>query len=320
MRNPLTLLSSLRLTAGIIAVLLLAVLVALYYELSYSRMIVAPVILLTLNLVASIWVHPAFKRYPSLLMFHIALAILLPVALYGSLSGFVGRIELPEGAVFSSEAVDVIEEGPLHDNRLSELKLSLTAMEATYVPGKRAQRIRARVWIEDSLGAGSLVIAEHLPLMWQGYQIYASKNLGFSGNFDFIDTAGNRNNFAVNFPWYAGRELEQANEVTFFDTPFWVKLEGVEGIISDSQPIEFRPPKHNYIVIRQGEMRTELRPGKTVTLAGGRLVYNGLQTWQGFEIRYDSSKRWLLAIALVMIASMSAYFIRRFSLKRWDET
>ncbi|QSX37710.1 cytochrome c biogenesis protein ResB [Shewanella sedimentimangrovi] len=306
--------ASLKLTLMSIALLLLAVVAANLLGWPYAEAIAAPVLLLTVNLIFAILYQPAFKRDSSLLLFHVALAMLLPVALYGSLAGFQGRFELPEGAGFAPEQLVITQQGPLHPYSLDELSLSLQAMEATYVPGKRAQRLRARVWHDQE----SWVVAEHLPLVWRGYRINVSKNIGFSALLQFTDGAGQTLTHGVNFPWLAANELRQANEVALLGEPFWLKLEGVESMLEGSmEAVDFVPPAAAFLVLRQGERRVELRPGQEIAINGGRLRYLGLGSWQGFEVIYDPAKPFLLAIGLILCAAMGWYFYRRFSRYDW---
>lgn len=294
--------------------ILLAVVWAHIFSLSYSKWIALPVILLTINLVAAIVYQPAFKRDPALLIFHVALAMLLPVALYGSLSGFKGHFELPEGANFQHQNITIRDQGLLHSYQLDNLVMHLVAMDATYIPGKRAQRLRARVIADDN----EVVIAEHLPLIWRDYRIYVSKNIGFTGYFNFIDDYGQQL-YGVNFPWLAGNQLRQANEVNVFGEPFWLKLEGVEGMLdNDMQPIPFVPPANTYVVFRQGDRRIELRLGDQVAVNGGTLVFRSIGGWQGFEISYDPAKRYLLSLSLIMCMAMVWYFWQRFTRVNWD--
>lgn len=307
-------LSSLKLTLAAIACLLLAVIVAHLYGLDYAQAIALPVTVLTLNLMAAIANHRAFRRDVSLLVFHLALAMLLPVGLYGSLAGLTARFELPEGADFSHELLTVTERGVLHPYRLDLLSLRLLAMDATYVPGKRAQRLRARVLADGE----ERVIAEHLPLIWDNYRLYVTKNIGFSGRFLFSSADG-QSLYGVNFPWLAGNELRQANEIDAFGEPFWLKLEGVETLLqTEGRAVDFVPPKDAHVVFRQGERRLVLRPGERVEVNGGSLQFIDIGAWQGFEIIYDPAKRLLLAIGVVMCAAMGWYFYRRFTRYAWD--
>jgi hypothetical protein len=307
-------LSSLKLTLGAIICLLLAVIIAHGLGLDYAKTIALPVIVLTLNLMAAIVYQAAFRRDISLLIFHLALAMLLPVALYGSLAGFTARFELPEGADFSHELLTVTERGFLHPYSLERLSLRLLVMDASYIPGKRAQRVRARVLVDGE----ERVIAEHLPLIWNEYRLYVTKNIGFSGHFVFSSDQG-QSLYGVNFPWLAGNELRQANEIDAFGEPFWLKLEGVETLLqTEMQSVDFVPPADAYVVFRQDGRRVALRPGERVAVNGGSLLFVGIGGWQGFEIIYDPAKRLLLAIGLILCLAMGWYFYRRFGRYDWE--
>jgi len=68
--------------------------------------IVAPLVLLALNLAAAIGAHRRLRR-GGLGVFHVALLALLVVAAGGRLARLEGRVELTEGQAFTADAMDV---------------------------------------------------------------------------------------------------------------------------------------------------------------------------------------------------------------------
>jgi cytochrome c biogenesis protein ResB len=65
------------------------------------------------------------------------------------------------------------------------------------------------------------------------------------------------------------------------------------------------------VFVADGERR-ELRPGESVTVPEGVLVYEGLTAWMGYKVFYDPTLPWLLASATLAIAALAAFFWRRF--------
>lgn len=310
-------LASLKLTAAALLLLLLSVQLAQVMLWRYDLAIIPAVSLLMVNLIAAIFSNTAFKKSLSLLIFHLALAAMLPVALLGQLSGLSGRVEVPEGGQFTGR-LDQYDGGFLHDNQLEQLNFTLLAVNALHIPGKRAQELRARILIDNGENQYQQVVAEHRPLVFGGYRFYVTKNIGFAANFTWLPKQGNAEFFSINFPWFAGNELSQANTMTLGDLGLWFKLEGTDDVLDPMTTSRFIPPRNHYLVVRNGAKRDQLKPGQQLQLKEGLLIYNGLHSWQGFKVEYDTTKAWVLACAFLACFAMAAYYWQRFSQRPWQ--
>jgi hypothetical protein len=65
------------------------------------------------------------------------------------------------------------------------------------------------------------------------------------------------------------------------------------------------------LVIRQDDVRHELRPGQSVMLNGGRLTYVSLDSWLAYRIVRDPTEPLLAAAVVIAIASLMWFYARR---------
>ncbi|TKB48294.1 hypothetical protein FCL40_13165 [Ferrimonas sediminicola] len=306
-------LASLRLTVAAILALILGLMLVSGRGWPLAATLTLPALLLWLNLGAALAVFPVFRRSLSLTLFHLALMLMLPLALVAGRFHFAGHFELPEGAAFDPGRLVIDRQGPWYTPGLSALNLTLDSISASYAEGLRPQHIRARV----RLNGDGKVIAEGRPLHWQGYRLYVTKNVGFSVNLDYLASNGSRHNLSVNFPWFLGNELAQAQELTLGGDRLWLKLDGLEAVFDDSLAVSpLRLPARPKLVVRRQETRRVLSLGQKAGLGQGTLVFRGVHFWQGFKVQHDPSRHWMLALVLLMLGSLSCFLVRRHVLRR----
>ena len=80
------------------------------------------IVLLSVNLLAALVVHPAFHRQLPLLVFHLALLALVALVGWGRLASLDGRFELTEGVPFDGQLLDS-RRGPLYTEPMQRLAL-----------------------------------------------------------------------------------------------------------------------------------------------------------------------------------------------------
>jgi len=317
----LLLLGSLKLTLGLLPVLGAAVLLTYASELHIAWWLAIPLAACVCNLLAAIVTNGAFRRQPPLLVFHVALLALTVLLAAGRLTYLKGKVEVVEGGAFEGELADV-EAGPWHTNRLHQVTFVNAGFSIDYAPGVRrgATRNTLRYADEDGIQRQA-VIGDNQPLVVHGYRFYTSFNKGFAPIFRWQPKdAPEAAIGAVHLPAYPLHEYEQAKEwiLPGTGTPAWVMLQFSEKIIDPEKYDQFKIPRDHAVVLRIGDTRWELRPGQSAELPGGRIEYDSLRTWMGYNVFYDWTLSWLLAACLTAVGALATHFWVKLSAKPWN--
>lgn len=318
--NALIALGSLRLTVALLVVLAASAMALSLAATASSLWIALPLLALAVNLCASLATHASLRRQAPLLMFHLALLALLVLAAVGQLTGFKGQIELAEGEIFSGQ-VAAVQAGPLHAGALQQVRFVNDGFSIDYAPGLKRGATRNVVRVLGHDRAAALVIGDHEPLLLEGYRFYTSFNKGFSLVFRWRpDNGAIAERGTVNLPAYPLHEHRQALEwkLPAGGPTVWTMLRIDAMALDPHAATTFRKPEAHKVVMRIGERRWELEPGREVALEGGVLAYEGLSTWMGYNVFYDWTLPWLIAACLTAIASLGWHFWRRFAADPWD--
>lgn len=310
---------SLRSTLALLALLGLAVFAGQAVEALGAPALTAAMALLSLNLVAALVVHPAFRRQLPLLVAHLALLALVVLAAYGRLAALDGRFELTEGVPFDGTLIDA-RAGVLHHDELQRLSFSHQGFEIDYAPGRKRGATRNPVtWRDEAGRERSAVIGDHRPLVLNGYRIYTSPNKGFAALLTWTPEHGEPVTGSVHLPAFPAHELRQSIEWSLPDgRRAWVLLQTDEMLIDPERASRFALPRRHTLVLRMDPLRHELQPGQSVALDGGTLGYIGLRSWMGYRITYDPTLPWLLAAALLAVAALGWHYSQRFLLAAPD--
>lgn len=268
--------------------------------------------LLSVNLLASMVLHPAFRRQLPLLVAHLALLALVVLVALGRLTALDGRFELTQGLAF--DGLIEAKAGPLHRDRLSRLDFRHEGFTIDYAPGrKRGVTRNPVVWTDGDGRVQRAVIGDHRPLVLEGYRIYTSSNKGFAPLLTWIPAGGEAVSGAVHLPSFPVHELQQSREWTLPGGQVaWVQLQFDDKLLDPTGPASFRLPDSHRLVLRVGEQRAELAPGGRVDVPGGTLVYERLSTWMGYRVSYDATLPWLLAAALLATVALAWHYAQRF--------
>lgn len=268
--------------------------------------------LLSVNLLAAMVLHPAFRRQLPLLVAHLALLALVVLVAIGRLTALDGRFELTQGLAF--DGLIEAKAGPLHRDRLSRLDFRHDGFEITYAPGRKRGATRNPVtWTDADGRVQRAVIGDHRPLVLEGYRIYTSSNKGFAPLLTWIPAQGEPVSGAVHLPSFPVHELQQSREWTLPGGQVaWVQLQFDDKLLDPTGPASFRLPDSHRLVLRVGEQRAELAPGGRVDVPGGTLVYERLSTWMGYRVSYDATLPWLLAASLLATLSLAWHYAQRF--------
>ena len=302
-------LASLRLT--LVGLLLLAAgLVAdQNHWLSGAWAITPPLALLALNLVAAMTVDPRFRRQPALFAFHLCLLLLALLAGYGQLVYFQARLPLLEGQAFAAELGQTVRQGPLTPQPLADGIFRQGAIEVDYTPGLRRGATRSRLWVA---GRGWLEIGDDVPLILDGYRLYTTSNKGLAALLVWLPDQGAVQRGAVHFPSYPANELGQ---VARWRTPAGQELELALALppspYDKTWTLSGTLTEQDALQLKTGDDRLNLRPGDTVPLNGGRLHYERLGMWMGYDLRYDPTLPWLFSLAALAVVLIAVHFARR---------
>jgi cytochrome c biogenesis protein ResB len=312
-RAVVTHIGSLRSTLALLGLLGLAVFAGQLADVLGAPALTVAMGLLSLNLIAALVVHPAFRRQLPLLVAHLALLALVLLAAYGRLASLDGRFELTQGVPFDGTLIDA-RAGALHRDGLQHLAFSHQGFEIDYAPGRKRGATRNAVsWRDEAGRERSAVIGDHRPLVIDGYRIYTSPNKGFAPMLTWTPTGGEPLTGAVHLPAFPAHELRQSIEWSLPDgRRAWVLLQTDELLIDPSRPSRFSLPSRHTLVLRMDPLRHELQPGQSVELDGGTLTYLGLRSWMGYRITHDPTLPWLLAAALLATFALAWHYTQRF--------
>ncbi|WP_420476987.1 cytochrome c biogenesis protein ResB [Noviherbaspirillum sp. ST9] len=278
-----------------------------------------PLFLLAINLIAAVATNGVFRKQMPLLVFHLALIVLVILAAVGRLTYLKGNAEITEGAVFSG--LKDVDAGPLHQGRIEDVAFINEGFDIEYMAGPILDRIANRVRWRDASGAERVAeIGHNMPLTLHGYRIYPTSNKGFAPVFAWRPASGNPMLAAVHLPSYPANASGQALawRPAGAAEELWVMLDIAETLIAEDKPSHLRLPANQKIVLRQGQERTEMQPGDTITLPDGQLEYQGLRTWMGYRFYYDWTIPWMLAACAVGVLSLSWHFWRKFAATPWN--
>ena len=323
-------LGSLRLTLVAFVFLAAGILIAYFSETHTSPWLVAALVLLAVNLLATILTRPHFRQQKSLLFFHLSLLLLILLIAVGQLSYLIGRVEVLEGTEFSGVLLDA-DEGPWHHRDLDKVRFVNHGFSIGYGEGMYRLRTYNRVsGIDDAGKAFEAVIGDHVPLVLNGYRFYTTSNKGFALIFDWQRPGLPPLRGSINLPSYPANALRQAQQwiLPGMGEPVWVMLQLADEIIKEDQAGEFQLPSRYRIVIRYGDERFELPEispesgpdlQQGVDLPGGRLNYIGVRSWMGYKVTYDPTLSWLLTVAVFAVLLMAWHFWQKFAAHPWSE-
>lgn len=313
-------LASLKLTLLILLVLGVGIVTAYLSKTQTTWAMVVPLTAVAINLSAAVATNKAFRRQVPLLIFHLALiAVILLIAL-GRLTYFKGQMELANGETFDGQMVQE-ESGPWHSRHLDAAAFSNDGFSIEYAKGVRRGDTRNQVsWLAADGQIQHAVIGDQEPLLREGYRFYTTHNKGFAPAFMWQPNVGAAEAGTVHLPAYPLHEFKQAAEwsPTGRQSPLWVMLQFDEVILDPERPSVFRLPADHLIVVRAGNQRQELKPGDSMRLAEGTLIYQGLHIWMGYSVFYDFTLPWLLAACVLAALSLGWHFWNKFSSRPWN--
>ncbi|MDJ0741500.1 MAG: hypothetical protein QNJ91_17445 [Gammaproteobacteria bacterium] len=301
--------ASLRLT--LVGLVLLAAALLAYHNLGLpgAWTITPALALLGVNLAAAMVVDPRFRRRPALFAFHLCLLLLAGLAGYGQLAAYQARLSLVEGQDYAGELLERLNAGPLAPPLLADGAFRQVSVEVDYTSGLRRGSTRSRV---DVAQRGRLEVGDDVPLIVDGHRFYTTSNKGFAALLLWRPEVGDAQLGAVRFPSYPISELGQ---LASWRTPAGQELELALALppspYNETWTLRTAIAGDAEIRLKLDGRRLTLRPGESVALDGGRLDYQRLGMWIGYEVRYNPTLSWLFSLAALAVIFMAVHFASR---------
>ncbi|BAL22685.1 cytochrome c biogenesis protein ResB [Azoarcus sp. KH32C] len=313
-------LASLRLTLILFALLACGIVIA--YRLTEARTwpVVIPLLLLAVNLIAAVATNGVFRRQTALLVFHLSLIALLFLIAAGRLTYLTGHVGVTDGVTFDGILSDT-EQGPWHDGNLASIRFVSRGFTIDYDPGLQRGPTRNQVaWLSADGRWREAEIGDQEPLVIEGYRFYTTHNKGFAPVFTWKPHAGPAVQGSVQLPPFPMQQYSQAAQWTppGATEPVWVMLDIDEVVLNPEDRTHFRLPENYKLVARIGQERHEMKPGDSVQVGNGTLVFDGLRGWMGYKVFYDWTLPWLFSACALAVVSLACHFWQKFSARPWD--
>ena len=311
------LLASPRLTTVGLFALVVAVAAKHVLDLPPTWTLLAPAVLLALNLAAALVSNPGLSRSASLFAFHVALLAFLVLAAVSRLTYLDGRVEVTEGAGFPGRLDDFLA-GPVHFGSLREVDFLQGRITVPYQGDKRDGLIKSEVtWIDTAGIVYRRILTDHDPITINNYRFTPTSNKGFAAIFEWSERSGAKTVGSVHFPSYPQNRLRQVAEWRLpGGVKVWAMLEGTDDANEEDRRVWFDTPKNAGLVLRSSDERIRVQPGDSVPFGHGHLRYLGLRTWMGYRVFYDPTAPWMLASAMVASLALTLHLFKILRLRQ----
>lgn len=276
-----------------------------------------PLLLLAVNLLAAMVVNPTFRRQLPLLMFHLALLAIIVLVTIGRLTYLRATSEVVTGGEYLG--MDRVEAGPWHRGAQNEVHFENLGFHIEYKPGLQRDTTVNQVRWRDELGIlRTTEIGDQVPLVIRGYRFYTSSNKGFSALFRWEPRGDQAELGSVSFPSYPANKDQQTSSWRLGKDELRITLNIPERLIDPETASRFRLPTDHDVTVDFSWRVATLKPGESVLIPAGRLVYVGLTTWMGYNVFYDWTMSWLLAACALAVLALGWHFWGKFSLRPWQ--
>ena len=282
--------------------------------------LIAPMIILSLNLMAAIATNPRINQQAGLLVFHVSLLLLLLLAALGRLTHIDAHLELVAGTEFDPAKLLEVKAGPLHRSHIDKVRFVQGPFTVQYEPGLKRGLTHSNVKVEVQPGQWEdRVVGDDRPLLIQGYRFYTTFNKGFAPILTWIPNNGDSVTGAINMPSYPLFDYKQDNRWippnSSDEIKFWLQLDtGMD--INKSWVLDGKNSTGTLIVTTP-EKRHEVQVGQSVKLQNGVLKFEALTTWMGYRLFYDPTIQWMFFVAIMGVLGLSHYFWKKINLLPW---
>ena len=282
--------------------------------------LIAPMVLLALNLSAAIATNARINQQPGLLLFHVSLLLILLVATIGRLTHMDAHLELVVGTEFESANLLEINAGPLHSGALEKVQFVQGPFKVEYSPGMQRGLTFSHVKVKTATGDWEeRVVGDDRPLVLEGYRFYTTFNKGFSPILTWIPDRGEPVTGTVNMPSYPLFEYKQDNRWnppgSDEEIKFWLQLK--TGMDESKHWVLDGETSTGVLIVTTDDKRHEVQVGESVALQNGRLRFDALTTWMGYRLFYDPTIQWMFFISIMGVLGLSQYFWKKINLQPW---
>lgn len=282
-----------------------------------TPVMLAPFILLMVNLLAAIVTNARFRADVPLLIFHLALLALIALIAIARLVYLDARTTLSQGQAFEGRA-DRSEQGPLNAGGLSRLQFLNDGFSARYSENGTYLGTYNRIrWQGSDEQWRETEIGDDRPLLLQGYRIYATVHRGLSPLFVWRPRHGEPSIGTVQLRDH--RKTDDHSPAAGWKLPdgpdVWIQLKfsPLPDPRGTRQQGLGAAELDHVLVLRSGDTRREeIRVGDEVTFAEGSLQYLKLDSWMSYRIVYDPTVPWIIAVIFVGVGSLCWYYLARF--------
>lgn len=270
---------------------------------------------LSLVLCYAIVTRPRIYRNPGLLIFHVSLLSLVLLAGFGYLARFSGNLELAEDESFSTMHLTKSAPGPLHRGDLAQLRFMQGPFTVAYAAGMRRGQTQSWVKLADAQGQWRWqALGDDRPLRLRGYRFYTTPNKGFAPVLTWIADDPNMPAIrgAMHFPAYP---LQSDTQQQQWRTPLGQSLHFSLQLKTALDPaVAWTLQKKGVsaiLVVKDGDRIVNLRPGQEARFSGGRLRYEKLSMWMGYEVFYDPTLHYLFFVSIFGVFGLAWHLMRK---------
>jgi cytochrome c biogenesis protein len=314
-------LASPRLTLILLLAFFVLVIAGLNGAMEMTWAIAGPLLLLALNLLAALASNAMFRNHIPLMVFHVCLLLLIVLAALGRLTYFKGGVEVAEGTEFDGHMI-WSEAGLWHAGQWDRVRFINESFHIDYTPEVTIAATRNRVrYLDESGQWQAQEVTEQKPLRLHGYQLYVTTNKGFAPVFTWQPRDGSP-------PGAGAIHLSRFPQASRMQDALWVppgtrtelflQLHLDEPVLPEGRASRLQPPRNYRVTVDQGGVRHELKAGERLELPEGTLVLNELRMWMGYQVFYDWTVPWMLAVAVLAVLSLAWHFWGKFARQPWN--
>lgn len=309
-------LASLKLTLAGMSGLAAGVLVSYRDEGASVMWLVAPLLLMAVNLLCALMVNPSFRQYPALFIFHVCLLAVVLLSAWGQMTSLEGRVELVVGQSFTPETARLDRQGDWHPReRLASVDFVQGPFRVEYASGLKRGRTENQVFINAGMpGQRTEVFGDNIPFRHAGYRFYTTSNKGFAAVLVWTGNNGEVQRGAVHFPSYP---LHDWNQVNRWTSPrgeqIELRLHLPDKLAHDRDWVLSSADTGVSLAISLNGRSVVMEKGIPVSTGNGTLQLEDISMWMGYEIFYNPVLPWLLVAAIIGVLSMARYFLVKFS-------
>ena len=244
-----------------------------------------------------------------MLIFHLCLLGLIVLAGVGQLTHLKARVALAEGEAFNPDALVNVRKGIFHAGKIGQVSFVQGAFSIAYAAGMHRGRTDNDVYLPQA--SGKLLkfpLGDDRPMVQQGYRFYTTPGKGFAPRLTWLPDVGAPYAGSMHMPAYPAN---LAHQTQYWTLPSGEKvkftLQVKTALRFDADWVLQKEGTDSVLMLSWGKAHAALRPGEAARLPGGRLRYERLDMWMGYEVFYDPTLRGLFFCAILGILALARH-------------